>query len=151
MLVEPIDAGTVRRGHLTYLPVVPGRLEFSLRVRRFLLQEQPKVVAVQLPRSLERLYRAAVDRMPHWSVIVIPNDEEDEAATYIPVEPGDPYVEALRTAQELGAQIILLEPPARDAPRESGHFPDASAVEIIGTQQFLEACQGPWRNADSRD
>jgi len=31
------DPGSLRRGHLTYFPVVPGRVEFSIELRRYLL------------------------------------------------------------------------------------------------------------------
>jgi hypothetical protein len=102
---EAGDAGAVKRGHFTYFPVVPGRIDFALRLRRYLLEHRPKVVAVELPWRLENHYARAVDRMPQMSVILVPEDrtEEDEAAVYIPVEPGDPFIEALRTARELEA------------------------------------------------
>ena len=38
MTPEASDAGTLKRGNLTYLPVVPGRLEFAARVRRYILR-----------------------------------------------------------------------------------------------------------------
>src|ERR1700761_6931409 len=101
MTSEPVSAGTLRRGNLTYFPVVPGRIEFALRVRRYLLAERPAVVAVELPSSLERLYESALERMPLFSVIVIPErGYEEERATYIPVELTDPFIEAMRTAKE---------------------------------------------------
>ncbi len=60
-----------------------------------------------------RLYRKAIDRMPQWSVAVIHSDDDEESAQYIPIEPGDPFTEALRTAAELGAETIFLEPTVR--------------------------------------
>ena len=32
MFEEPLNSGTLVRGNLTYLPVVPGRIEFARRV-----------------------------------------------------------------------------------------------------------------------
>ena len=44
------------------------------------------------------------------SVIVIPDPEdEEERATYIPIEPADPFIEALRLAAEIGAEVVFLE------------------------------------------
>ena len=79
-------------------------------MRRYLVERRPAVIAVELPSSLEALYRKALDRLPQLSVILIPEDDlaGDEArATYIPIEPGDPFVEAMRTALELGSEIVF--------------------------------------------
>ena len=112
MQSEVSAAGTLSRGNITYLPVIPGRIEFALRVRRYLLEHRPSVIAIELPASLENQYRASIQRMPQMSVIVIPeaSTDEEERATYIPIEPGDPFIEALRTAGELDAEVLLLSP-----------------------------------------
>jgi len=131
----------VRRGNITYLPVIPGRLEFAWRVRKYLLEHRPRVVAVELPSSLERAYAKALERLPQMSVILIPeaSGDEDERATYIPVEPGDPFVEALRTARELESEIVFLEPASHEKPHLNDTYPEPYAVEIIGVASYLEA------------
>src|SRR5215472_11169334 len=100
------DFGSLRRGRFTYLPVVPGRLEFAAEVRRRILKQKPDVVAVELPATLESLYLDAVKRLPQISVILYNEREyrrepEASSAVYVPVEPADPFVEAVRTAQEI--------------------------------------------------
>src|SRR4051794_26607330 len=95
------DFGDLRRGRTTYLPVVPGRVEFAAEVRRRILAERPRVVAVELPAPLEDLYLNAISRLPQISVIFY-SDKESEAV-YVPVEPADPFVEAVRTGIEVGA------------------------------------------------
>ena len=79
--------------------------------------------------------------MPQMSVILIPeaSGEEDERATYIPVEPGDPFVEALRTARELESEIVFLEPASHEKPHLNDTYPEPYAVEIIGIDSYLEA------------
>jgi hypothetical protein len=32
---------------------------------------------------------------------------DDDRAIYVPVEPADPFTEALRTAEEIGAEVML--------------------------------------------
>ncbi len=126
---------------MTYLPVVPGRIEFASYVRRHLLEQRPKIVAVELPTWLEIPYRKALERLPKLSVILIPDDDDrDEArATFIPIEPGDPFVEALRSAQDIDAQIIFLEPAAQERPHVSDMYPEPYAVEIMGMEKYVEA------------
>ncbi len=131
-------AGTLVRGSLTYLPVVPGRIEFAARVRRLLLALRPKVVAVELPSSLDRVYQKAIARMPKLSVIVISDPSyEEKDTTYIPVEPGDPFVEAIRTGIEIGAEIVFLEPATQTRPHVDDHYAEPWAVEVIGTEATL--------------
>lgn len=135
---EPV----LKRGNLSYFPVVPGRLEFARRVRRYLLANRPAVVAVELPSSLETAYRKAVERLPQMSVILIPeeeNDDQEARATYIPIEPADPFVEAIRTAKEIGAEVIFLEPPAHERPHLIDVYPEPYSLEIIGSRAYLEA------------
>ncbi len=134
--------GILTRGNISYFAVVPGRLEFAWRVRRYLVERRPSVIAVELPSSLEALYRKALGRLPQMSVILIPEDDADEhegRATYIPVEPADPFVEALRTALEFGAEIVFLEPPRHDKPHVNDSYPEPYALEIIGSRAYLEA------------
>jgi hypothetical protein len=142
MVEDPKDS-ILTRGNIAYFPVIPGRLEFAWRVRRYLLEQRPAVVAVELPSSLEGAYRKALDRLPQMSVILIPeetrdNDEEGQA-TYIPIEPGDPFVEAMRTAFELGSEIVFLEPPTHEKPHLSDSYPEPYALEMIGARAYLEA------------
>ena len=63
------NSASLERGRFTYLPVVPGRLEFAVEVRRRILAERPQVVAVELPATLEDAYLDAVKRLPQISVI----------------------------------------------------------------------------------
>jgi hypothetical protein len=147
-LPEPPDAGSLERGRLTYFPVVPGRLEFSRRIRRYILEKRPQIVAVELPSSLEDVYARALTRLPRMSVIVIPegsvntnisSSDEEQGATFIPVEPGDPFVEALRTAGDLGLRTILLEPATHEKPHLPDSYPEPYSVEIIGMERYVEA------------
>jgi hypothetical protein len=132
--------GAIVRGNITYLPVVPGRIEFSWRVRRYLLRNRPPVVAVELPSSLEQPYRSALDRLPQMSVLLIAeDDEEEERASYLPIEPGDPFVEALRTAAEFEAETIFLEPASHARPHVRDTYPEPYAVEMVGMRGYLEA------------
>ena len=90
------DPGSLKRGRFRYLPVAPNRMEFAVEVRRAILAEQPHVVAVELPVTLERAYRRAVERLPQITVLLYPDDKDEDANVYVPVEPADPFTEAVR-------------------------------------------------------
>src|ERR1700731_1670133 len=91
------DPASLRRGNFTYFPVIPGRLEFSIELRRAILRDKPRIVAVELPGSLEDTYLQALARLPEMSVILYPDPhQDDERGIYVPVEPCDPFTEAVR-------------------------------------------------------
>ena len=86
--VRPIqdfeDPASLRRGNFTYFPVIPGRLEFAIELRRAILRERPTIVAVELPGSLEDVYLQTLARLPEMSVILYPDPNDEERAIYVP-------------------------------------------------------------------
>ncbi|MDX1981819.1 MAG: hypothetical protein SFV51_16230 [Bryobacteraceae bacterium] len=131
----------LQRGHIRYFPVVPGRVEFAIEVRRAILRDQPQVVAVQFPSFYQPLLDEAIARLPELSVILTAGDDEDDNV-YYPIEPTDPFVEAIRTAQEIGAQVMLVEPDAMD-PRltHANRYPDSYAIRRTGLEKYVESCR----------
>ncbi|MGA3189515.1 MAG: hypothetical protein ABSF22_20610 [Bryobacteraceae bacterium] len=132
---------SLERGRFRYFPVVPGRVEFAAALRKFLLAEKPPIIAVELPGFLADHYKRALERLPEMSVILyIPDtNDDDNPALYVPVEPSDPFTEALRTAHELGSEILFLEPDSADRPHLPDTYPDTYAVRYIGLEKYIEA------------
>ena len=142
--LEGLALDSLTRGHITYLPVAPGRLEFAIEVRRRILRDRPRVVAVELPMALERHYLAAIDRLPEISVLVYPDDDEDDDkessnGIYVPIEPADPFAEAVRTARETGAEVLFVEPDLGDRPHISDAYPDPYALRRLPFEKYVEA------------
>ena len=136
------DSGSLRRGRFTYVPVVPGRLEFAIEVRQAILREKPQVVALELPIALQQQYVRAVARLPEMSVIFYPDDaerENAERAIYVPVEPADPFVEAIRTAMETGADVVFADPDSGERPHLKDAYPDPYSIRHIGYEKYVEA------------
>jgi hypothetical protein len=144
-LETEIKSGSLERGRFRYFPVVPGRMEFAVELRRLLLKEKesaepPPIVAVELPGFLEKAYRRALARLPEMSVVLYAQEEEDEdRAIYVPVEPADPFTEALRTAEEIGAEVMFLEPDSAERPHLPDNYPDSYAIRRIGMERYIEA------------
>jgi hypothetical protein len=138
-LEAEFKAGSLQRGHVRYFPVVPGRVEFSIELRKLLLQSKPRIVAVELPGFLSDAYTKALARLPQMSVILYSDESDDERAIYVPVEPADPFTEALRTADEIGAEVIFLEPNSPDRPHLPDTYPDTYAIRRVGLEKYIEA------------
>jgi len=135
-MVQNSDPGDLRRGRLHYLPVVPGRMEFAEEVRKTILTERPQVVAVELPATLESFFLRAVERLPELSVILY--SAKAEETVYVPVEITDPFIEAIRSAQEIGAEVFFVDPDVGDRPHLSDLYPDSYAVRRLGHASYVE-------------
>ena len=133
------DPGSLRRGNLAYFPVVPGRVEFSIALRRAILRERPRIVAVELPGSFEDTYLQALARLPEMSVIVYPDAHDEERGVFVPIEPSDPFCEAVRTGLEVDAEVIFIEPDSGDRPHLPDTYPDPYSVRFIGIDKYVEA------------
>ena len=111
------------RSHISCLPVVPGSLEFAASARQAILSARPATVAVELWRGLETEYLSAVARLPELSAIswcwTDPLSGEETDHSYLLVEPCDPFVEAIRSARHIGAEVFSCwaSRPGRPASR----------------------------------
>lgn len=133
------DPGSLQRGRFTYFPVVPGRLEFAAEARQAILRQRPQVIALELPTTLRAAYLRAVSRLPEMSVIFYEDENEEDTAIYVPVEPADPFVEAIRTGLEIGAEIVFADPDCGERPHLKDNYPDTYAVGRVGLQRYVEA------------
>ncbi len=132
------DLGSLERGRFTYFPVAPGRIEFAIEVRRAIRERRPDVVAVELPGWLEEKYYQAIERLPRITVLVYEEQGAGERGVYVPVEPADPFTEAIRSAREIGAEIVFAEPDSGERPHVPDIYPDPYAVRAIGVKSYVE-------------
>lgn len=122
---------------LRILPIVHYRMEFARAVREAIEGLRPGAVAVELPPSLGEAFQQAVQRLPYVSVIVCQN--EDGSALYLPVEPADPLVEAVRTARELGIPLHFVDLNVTGYPEHRDLLPDSYALHATGLRGYWEA------------
>jgi len=117
-------------------------MEFAMEVRKALLRERPKIVALELPAFFgTRLYEAA-SRFPEISALVYPDrlgEGGDTSAIFYILEPCDAFVEAYRTAHEIGAEVMLIDPAVGERPHLPDDFPDTFAIQRIGLDQYIES------------
>jgi hypothetical protein len=134
------EAGSLERGRFTYFPVAPGRLEFAIEVRRAILAAKPDLIALELPASLQAAWMRGIGRLPEMSLIFYPEgDPGEEEATYVLVEPADPFTEAIRTGLEVGAEILFADPEAAERPHLKDAYPDTYSIRQIGLERYVEA------------
>jgi hypothetical protein len=122
-------------------------MEFAKEVRKEILLERPQLVAVELPATLEAAYIKSTGRLPELSIIIYDSDATDEVV-YVPVEATDPFVEAIRSAQELEVPVAFLDPDLSDRPHVDDAYPDSYALTRIGLRKYVESYRMQPREAD---
>lgn len=132
---ELAELGLVLPG-VVVLPILHGRLEFAWMVRRAIERLTPAALAVELPESLSEPVRRAVDRLPLLSVIEYP--DAAGRPVYLPIEPADALVEAVRRGLELGIPVHMVDRDVDHYPAVRDRLPDALAAESAGALAYLK-------------
>ncbi len=130
---------------LTILPVLHGRLEFAVAVRQALLGIQPDCIAVELPETLHQPILRGVARLPLLSVVHYQNDQGKPV--YLPIEPADPMIEAMRFGLEHDLPVHLVDQDVDLYGRHPDRLPDPYAVKRLGHQRYCDACQAALEHA----
>lgn len=152
--VSPLALGE----HITCLPVVHGSGHCALIVRKWLLENDYDCVAVCLPESFRRQVLEAITTLPTPSIVLqrcLPeyggtwqprgsedddDDRDSDAAwSYVPIDPCQPVIMALRLAlgEHLPIEFIDLETNAYQP--HSDTMPDPYALKTVSLERFATA------------
>jgi hypothetical protein len=141
---------------ITMLPVIHGCGDFAVQVRQTMLTQKFDCLAVPLPPSFQTEVEAAVDYLPGVTVVTqleplthtsgadwTPERDQQEtdqperrAVSYVPVDPCQPVIAALRIAMQehIPRAFIDLE-TAHFQPVSQG-LPDAYALKKLPVEKF---------------
>ncbi len=132
---ELSELGLVLPG-VVVVPVLHGKLECAWMVRKAIERLSPLAIAVELPETLDEPVRRAVARLPLLSVVAY--SDASGRPMYLPIEPCDALIEAVRRGTELGIPVHLVDHDG-DYPAIRDRLPDSLAAEVSGAQAFLRA------------
>ena len=145
--------------NITLFPVIHGSGDSALEVRRLMLERHFDCVAVPLPQSFQDEVETALDRLPGISVVLQreptqqffasepwrPDDASEEAdedaarAAYIPIDPCQPVIAALRTACQERLNRAFISPESDHHLPGSSVLPDPYALKQVSAEQFAVA------------
>ncbi|MGN6134471.1 MAG: hypothetical protein ACTHOU_08205 [Aureliella sp.] len=152
--VSPLSLGE----RITCLPVVHGSGHCALIVRKWLLENEYDCVAVCLPQSFRSQVLDGIKNLPTPSLVLqrcLPDygamwqpsgspEEEDErdsdaAWSYVPIDPCQPVIMALRLAlgEHLPIEFIDLETNVYQPDAVS--MPDPYALKTVSLERFATA------------
>ncbi len=124
------------------LPIIHGSGNFAIQVREELLGRPYDCVAVPLPPSFQENVEEAIERLPSVSAVVqldVDRDDEEVGFSYVPVDPCQGVITALRTAmgERISREFIDMETPRFEA--ITSVFPDPYALKQVAPERFSAA------------
>lgn len=142
---------------ITVLPVVHGSAVFARETWHRLQAEKRGTwdcLAVSLPPSFAAAVEAGVERLPRVCAIVqqeldvaaeldmaAERTAGEDACSYVPVEPCQPVIEAIRSAMAAGIDRAWVDlEVAHWEPPDDLHLPDAYPLPETGWEAFAAAC-----------
>ncbi len=148
MKTEQAFAEMLRIGpRVTVLPVVHGSGDFAWTIRDWILRGNYDCLAVPLPPSFAPMVEAAIGQLPAPGIVVqresvafvgsrAESEDADPAASYVPIDPCQPVIAALRTAigERIPRRFIDLETARFEM--DTAGFPDPYALKKVPLPQF---------------
>jgi hypothetical protein len=149
---------------ITCLPVIHGSGDFAIEVRRLMLERSFDCIAVPLPPSFQSEVERGIEMLPTPTLVTQPEppryvtewsperdaeddesdlegsgDDEEPAHSYVPIDPCQPVIAALRAgmSEHIPRAFVDLE-TARFVPN-TAVLPDAYALKKVSAEQFAAA------------
>ena len=120
--------------NIRFLPIVHGRMEFAVEVRRQFFEYRPQMIAVEYPSTLREKIIQGVRRLPLLSVVHY--EERDESFMYLLLEPSDALVEAVRLGLETNTPVRFIDRDTENYPFDFTPMPDSYAITRIGHSRY---------------
>ncbi len=120
--------------NIRLVPIVHGKMEFALEVRRQFREYQPEQIAVEYPSTLKDKIIQGINRLPLLSAVHY--EESDGVFTYLLIEPADALVEAVRLSLESGIPVHFIDRDTEDYPVDYTPLPDSYAITRIGHYRY---------------
>lgn len=154
--IDPVLALSPR---ITLLPIVHGSGDFALAARQMLLEHAWDCLAVPLPPSFQHAVERAIDHLPAPTIVVqraessfsqswTPEsdaDAEDDAAnealdaSYVPIDPCQGVIAALRVAREERLQRAFIDLETNRYQQHTAILPDPYALKKVSLAHFAAA------------
>lgn len=143
---------------LNLLPVIHGSADSAIQVRHWLLEHPPKCLAVPLPPSFFAPVMEGILELPNPSIVLQPfatpfnteyqpeeetEEEEQPRCSYVPIDPCQPVIAALRLAIEEHWRIEFIDEECAEYIPFTASLPDPYALKHLPLEKFATACL-PW-------
>jgi hypothetical protein len=123
---------------LTLVPYAHGSLAFTQHVRDLCLQKKFDCITVDLPSCFQDPLLDALHDLPYVSAVV--GRDEGETAYFIPADPCDASIEAMRQSRQNHVPCFCVGGPELFAPHPLPPLPDDYAMLRLGFDAYVALC-----------
>ena len=123
--------------NISLVPICHNRAEFALEVRDRFASFKPEIVAVEYPSTIGEKVLEGIKRLPLLSVVYY--EEDNHTFIYLPLEPTDGLVEAVRLALSKNLPIYFIDRDTEGYPLERSPMPDPYSIRRIGYWKYCES------------
>lgn len=133
------------------LPVIHGSGDFALEVRRVMLEQKFDCLAVPLPPSFQEAVEEAIPMLPAITAVVQKEypefslteygseSAENRSASYVPVDPCQPVIAALRIALQEHMPRAYVDLETENFVSIGASLPDPYALKRVSPDKFAAA------------
>ena len=123
--------------NIRLVPICHNRVEFAFEVRDRFASFKPEIVAVEYPPTIGEKVLEGVKKLPLLSVVYY--EEDNHTFIYLPLEPTDGLVEAVRLALSKNLPIYFIDRDTEGYPIERAPMPDPYSIRRIGYWKYCQS------------
>jgi len=140
-LTESAETVLTLSDNIRILPIRNASSDVAREVRELFLSQRADCLAVALPPSVEPLVEQGIERLPQIGLVVLPEPDQQEHPTcsYIPIDPCQPTIMALRAAMGEGIDRAYIDRDVTVFELLSFPSPDPYALKQISLPTFAGA------------
>lgn len=120
------------------IPVLHGRSAFAGHIRTRCLERRYGCMAVDLPSPFEGILDEAVDELPSISAVL--TDGPQRPLFYVPTDPCDAAIEAIRQSRQNHVPCALVGSPWLTKPKPLPPLPDEHAIRTVEFDAYASLC-----------
>lgn len=128
----------IKYKNIYIIPTFHSRLEFAKLVRKAFFMVFPDVVCVELPDNIRDEVLEGIDRLPYLSLIAYADTLNPKKLNFVPIDPGDSIIEAIRIGLEYDFPIEFIDLSVKDYAPLSFKLPDDYSINDLGLSLFYE-------------
>lgn len=127
--------------NIHFVPSIHQRIAFADEVLRRAEDLKPDCIAVELPPEISSWVVRGVLRLPQLSAVCMPSLGADGELHFVPIDPADSLVEAVRYGIENEIDIEWIDASPSPAMLAAVDLPDDLMVQDVGLQAYVDVVE----------